>query len=796
MRQLRQKPLFALTAIAALVLAACGGSDNGASRSASVLSAAEGRTAIQAASVTSVPTAARWMNVKYGGGGYVPGLVFHPTSPNVLYARTDVGGTYRWNAATSAWVSITDGFGIREEFFNGAESIGLDPNDDQRVYLTTGMYDNADQMGRLYISSDRGEHWTHVDLPFPVGSNNQGRAIGERLMVDPNRPSTLFYASRTAGLWKSADYGQTWRQASALASLQMTKDQINAAGWGGVMGVEGVLFDTSSRGTGNATQTIYTAVAPDYANAAGLNASLVKSTDGGATWTAVATPLAGYHIPHMVRAKDGAIYVAFTQGSGPGAPGAAALYKFDGASWTLLKRFDPAQWTNFGIGGLSVYGSGPTTRIALGVSNSWGNYQGQPIVQLSDDAGRTWREIASTAPHTPSDNDLISGWVDDVEIDPNNRDHILHVTGGGVWETKNASAATPSWNFDVAGLEETVTLGLTTPPKGAAYTLLNSSGDVGMHVQTELLKTPTRGPKGWFGNGNSADTAWSAPSYIAAIGTTASSHPGVGGVYSTDSGLTWTAFAGNHPDGLANQSGESNIAVSAPGKLVWAPANSRPAWSADNGATWTYTNLPALSSVGINRGYRVVADRKNPNKVYAYNAGGAWWNQWSDTAHFWTSTDGGRTFTESPGFSGSGAVVADWNHSSVAVNPNAEGDIWVADGQNLLHSTDSGATWTKLNATAPIWGKNETWSYPEVYGATAIALGKAPAGAAYSSSLYVVGVVGGVWGIHRSDDGGNTWVRFNDDKHQFAGIGPIAADQTIAGRLYVAGAGRGVLFSY
>lgn len=793
---MRQKVVLALTGIAAALLAACGGSGSDSGSDSSPVAASEGRSAMVAAAVrTAIPTA-KWMSVKYGGGGYVPGLVFHPTSPNVLYARTDVGGTYRWDAATSSWIPITDGFGIREEFFNGAESIGLDPNDDKRVYITTGMYANSDQMGRLYMSTNRGDDWTHVDLPFPVGSNNQGRAIGERLTVDPNLPSNLFYASRTAGLWKSADHGRTWAQVSSLASLKMTKAEIDAAGWAGVMGVETVLFDTSTKGTGNATRTIYTAVAPDYAKAAGLNASLYKSLDGGATWTAVATPVSGYHIPHMVRAKDGMIYVAFTQGSGPGAPGAAALYRFDGSNWTLLKRYDPEQWTNFGIGGLSVYGSGPTTRIALGISNSWGNWQGQPVVQLSDDAGRTWREIGSTTPHTPADENLISGWVDDIEIDPNNPDHILHVTGGGVWETKNASAATPSWNLDVNGIEETVTLGLATPPKGAAYTLLRSTGDVGMHVQTELLKKPARGPAGWFGNGNSADMAWSTPSYIAAIGTTASNHPGVGGVYSADSGVTWTAFAANHPDGLANQGGESNIAVTAPGKLVWAPSNARPAYSMDNGATWTYTNLPALNSVGINRGYRIVADRRNPNKVYAYNSGGAWWNQWSDTAHFWTSTDGGRTFTESASFVRSGAVVADWSHSSVAVNPNAEGDIWVADGQNLLHSTDAGATWTRLNATAPIWGKNETWMYPEVYGATAIALGKAPAGASYSASVYVVGVVGGVWGIHRSDDGGITWTRINDDKHQFAGIGPIAADQTVPGRVYIAGAGRGVLFSY
>ncbi|KQZ28254.1 sialidase family protein [Duganella sp. Root1480D1] len=783
-----KKPTLALACVVAAMMAACGGGSSPSDQAPQF-------AATVTTSSTASTTGTRWMNVKYGGSGYVPGLVFHPTSPDVLYARTDMGGSYRWDAATSSWIPITDGFGITEEFFNGAESIGLDPNDDKRVYLVTGMYDWAGRNGRLYISTDRGDHWTHVDLPFRVGSNDPGRAIGERLVVDPNQSSVLYYGSRTSGLWRSADYGQTWAQLTSLSSFQYSSDQIPALPGRASGGIEGVLFDTSGTASGSATQAIYTTVAPDYANAAGLNYNLYKSNDGGATWTGIATPVSGYHIPHMVRAKDGMIYMAFTRDMGPGAGGPGRLYKFDGANWTLLKSYDTEQWVNFGLGGLSVSGSGPTTRIALGVTNSWGNWQGQPIVQLSDDAGLTWREISSMTPHTPSEGDF-SGWIDDVEIDPNNPERILHVFGGGVWETRNASAASPSWNLAVNSLEETATLALMTPPKGASYTLLRSSGDIGTHVQTELLKKPTRGPLGWFGNGFSADMAWSTPSYIAAIGSPVWNTPNVAGGYSSDSGVTWTAFAANHPDALANQGGESNIAVSKPGFIVWAPANSRPAYTTDKGATWTYTNLPALSAVGINRGYRVVADRKNPNKVYAYNSGGAWWNQWSDTAHFWTSTDGGHTFTESTSFIAAGALVADFGHSSVAVNPNAEGDIWVTDGFSVLHSTDSGATWTKLAATAPVWGSNPGWMYPEVYGATSIALGKAPAGATYSSSIYIVGTINGVWGVHRSDDGGANWRRINDDKHQYAGLGNLAADQSVPGRVFASAAGRGVVFSY
>jgi hypothetical protein len=120
----------------------------------------------------------------------------------------------------------------------------------------------------------------------------------------------------------------------------------------------------------------------------------------------------------------------------------------------------------------------------------------------------------------------------------------------------------------------------------------------------------------------------------------------------------------------------------------------------------------------------------------------------------------------------------------------------VADGYNVLHSTDSGVTWTNLNVTTQDWGNNPTWLYPEVYGATSIALGKAPFGATYSSSVYIVGINNGVWGVHRSDDGGKTWRRVNDDKHQYAGIGNLAADQVVFGRVYASANGRGVIFSY
>jgi xyloglucan-specific exo-beta-1,4-glucanase len=722
--------------------------------------------------------------MKFGGGGYVTGLVFHPSTANLLYARTDIGGAYRWNPAASSWTPITDGLGFSaaESSYHGIESMAVDPNDDRLVYMAAGMYNTDKADARLYISSDRGDHWTFVNLPFSTGGNNGGRAMGERLMVDPNKPSTLFYGSRTAGLWKSEDSGRSWAQVTALSSARMTQDQIKAAG-GSAMGIELVVYDTGTKGTGTATSTLYAAVAPDYASVAGLGSNMYRSTNGGATWTAVTTPVSGFHIPHMVRAADGVFYVVFTKDAGPGAGGPGRLYKFDGTTWTLLKSVDPAGGTNFGLGGVSVQGSGASTRIALGVTNSWGNWNGQQIVQLSDDAGLTWREIEAQMP-----GEIASGWVDDVEIDPSDRDHILHVHGGGVVETRNASAAKPTWSGVIAGIEEIAALAIVAPPPGASYLLINSSGDVGTWIHTDVTTTPTRSPGLGWSNGIAADMAWSDPQYIAASGVINSSATGTG-YWSGDGGKTWTTFASLPAGAATNTSSESSLVVTARNKAVWAPANSVPSYTTDNGATWTATNLPALPAVGWNRGYRLVVDRKNPNKVYAYDSGGAWW---ASAGRVYVSTDGGHSFALSQGSVTAALAPNGWWVTSMAVNPNAEGDLWMADGNAVYHSVDSGATWQKLSQFASVQGSN---AWPDLQGATVVALGKAKDGASYSAAVYVVGTVGGVWGVYRSDDGGATWTRFNDDAHQFGGIGVMAADQNVYGRVYLSGTGRGLLYS-
>ncbi|MCE4536946.1 dockerin [Pelomonas sp. P7] len=770
----------------------------------------------------TAPPAGSWANVKFGGGGYVPGLIYHPTVPNVLYARTDVAGAYRWDNTNSKWIPITDMFGFTEGRFQGVESIALDPTDANKVYLVGGSYVNGGN-ARLYKSSNRGDTWTYVDLPFPAGGNNAGRAIGERLMVDPNKPSVLFYASRTQGLWKSADSGSTWNQVTGLSTYKMTTSGSNpdiAQFGNSPIGIEGVVFDTAVPPTGfvssgTPTQTLYVSVAPDYKGLAGLSHYLYKSTDGGATWTGVAIPslVTTYtdasqttpikpHIPHFVRDMDtGAsrkFYVVFTKDTGPGAGGPAWLYSFDGTNWSAPLKTGP--WTAAGLGGVSVYGSGATTRIALGATNTW--YGASPAIFYSKNAGTSWTTIGYGG--------ITSiGWMDDVEIDPFNPDHVLHVHGGGVESIANASAATPSWTPIVDGIEELATRTLMTPPAGASYRFLAGYWDVGTQVHTDLNTKPTTNPGNLtFGNGNGVDMAWENPAYIAAIGNTnGGSNLSTVGVYSTNSGATWSAFPSRPPFAPAganiDQGGgtEANIAVMAQGRLVWAPStysgnttsNGVPYYTNDNGATWTATNLPPPTQTSIGSAYHLAADRKNPNKVYAYDSGGA---RWSNTnGSFYYSFDGGKTFTKSTDPTlASGLSFQSYLSSWLAVNPYVEGDVWLTNGHNVFHSTNSGLTWTKLTTMSSVPANFNQYQGPTLQGASRVALGKPMPGSSYSAAVYLVGTVGGVAGIFRSDNAGASWVRINDDAHQWGGIGALAADNVVAGRVYLAG--RGVLYNY
>jgi hypothetical protein len=68
-----------------------------------------------------------WKSVQIVGGGFVDGVIFHPTAAGVRYARTDMGGAYRWDAAAKRWQPILDWVPYKDLNLMGVESIAVDP---------------------------------------------------------------------------------------------------------------------------------------------------------------------------------------------------------------------------------------------------------------------------------------------------------------------------------------------------------------------------------------------------------------------------------------------------------------------------------------------------------------------------------------------------------------------------------------------------------------------------------------------------------------------------------------------
>ena len=245
------------------------------------------------ATVATTATAAvadgpyEWRNVAIGGGGFVTGLSFHPRERGLAYARTDVGGAYRWDAAAQRWIPLTDWIGRDDANLTGIESLALDPADADRVYLAAGTYTHARAgNGAILRSSDRGATFARSDLPFKLGGNELSRGNGERLAVDPNDGRVLFLGSRAHGLWRSEDHGAHWARVEGFPALATSESATasNHAGRKQSIGIVFVAFDPASGKPGAPTPVV-------YAGVSSREGGLFRSADGGKSWSGCSTPL-------------------------------------------------------------------------------------------------------------------------------------------------------------------------------------------------------------------------------------------------------------------------------------------------------------------------------------------------------------------------------------------------------------------------------------------------------------------------------------------------------------------------
>jgi photosystem II stability/assembly factor-like uncharacterized protein len=719
----------------------------------------------QATNVPSQPY--MWKNVKVVAGGFIPGIIFNTKQPGLVYCRTDIGSSYKWDSRAKRWLPLTDWCG--DSNLHGSESLATDPVDPNRLYIAQGMYSR--EPAAIMRSMDQGKTFQVIKVPFSMGGNENGRGVGERLAIDPNDNNILYFGSRHDGLWISKDTALTW---SKVENFPVTGT--NNSG-GRRAGLSFVVFDPATGTPGKPTGTIYVG-STDRGEA-----QLYQSTNAGEAWQPVPGQPTNFVPIHAAFDTRGMLYLVYDSGVGPWGVRDGAVWKFNpkNDAWTNITPVTDTNRPPGGYGGLGVDLQNPGTLVVASLNRQTTNDSDR--IYRTTDGGATWKDISAGTRRDPSASPYLfwgrsepslGWWMATLAIDPFDSNHVCYATGATLWNTDDIHDADldkeTHWSVWAEGIEETAVMELASPPTGAH--LISAFGDIGGFTHDDLKVSPKDGMHlhPLFTSTYSLDFAQKNPKIFIRSGSPERNFPDRGPLsYSLDGGHNWKPFSlggtnttrgwgrGGGPQG--GGVGTGPVILSADGSVFMSTVGTVQI-STNRGETWTPVQ-------GLPQGVRPLADRSKPAKFYGLDIA---------DAKIYRSTDGGATFTTNdvPGL-----TVTNGAGMRLLAVPGREGDLWLYGHGLLYHSTDGAASFTPL--TNP----------PDI---TALGFGKAARRKGYPA-LYIAGSCSGQPGVFRSDDTGVTWVRVNDDQHQWGNrFRCIAGDPRIYGRVYVGTDGRGILY--
>ncbi len=296
----------------------------------------------------------------------VYGIAIDPVNPSTIYVNTSgpSGGIYKSTDGGKSWSPINTG--LSGNTF--VVAMALDPSNPAVIYEAPA--------GRgIFKTTDGGNNWAAMNTGLSATTTYA-------VALDPKIPSTI-YASTSAGLLRSYDWGQNWSVLGPYDPSSITIDPLDPA-------------------------IIY--------------AGVYKSTDGGATWAAMNITSSGYLITIFLDPTNpAAVYAICNDGiykSTDGGSSWSPFYKPDSSS-SLEGAFaiDPtnSQTMYVGVSTLAVTGGNIFSP----------RFEGQ--IYKSIDGGANWFAIYNSG--------LTYSGFHSLTIDPTNSSIIYATTTGAVYKS-------------------------------------------------------------------------------------------------------------------------------------------------------------------------------------------------------------------------------------------------------------------------------------------------------------------------------------------------------------------------